>query len=86
MSYSTKKSKKKYRTQKDDKAKNIFQGDLRGYYACDATMIKKERKKEKKSVRQKVRRGVKLLKNKTQDCFVYNIYICIREREDGKLL
>jgi len=47
ISYSTKKT-KKYCAQKDDKAKNIFQGDLRGYYACDATMIKKERKKEKK--------------------------------------
>lgn len=52
ISYSTKKS-EKYRTQKDDKAKNIFQGDLRGYYVCDATMIKKKKKEKKKERKRK---------------------------------
>lgn len=49
--------------------KNIFQGYLQGYYACDATIIKK--KERKKSVGQKVRRGVKLLKNKIQNLIIY---------------
>lgn len=81
ISYSTKNPKNTVR-KKMTGPKNIFQGDLRGYYACDAVMIKKKkRKKEReKSVRQKVRRGVKLLKNKTQD----HVYIRVRERMGGR--
>lgn len=67
ISYSTK-NPKKYRAQKDDKAKKHFSRRPSGVLCewCDDDK-KKKKKKEKKNVGQKVRRGVKLLKNKTQD-------------------
>lgn len=47
----------------------------------------KERGQKKKSVRQKVRRGVKLLKNKTQNLMgarvrVY-VCVCVHARDEG---
>lgn len=52
MSYSTKNPKNTVH-KKMTRPKNIFQGDLQGYYACDATMIKKEREKEKRALDKK---------------------------------